>query len=114
MIYYDRYTGGSLQSVSRLPSRMDLGRFATVDEALGICDLRNAEVAKQGDYVVRETLFAETNQNIWDLLRIIALSYERNPGATQVQYRGYTFRTTPQRSALSSACNSSQSSFIAE
>ena len=95
MIYYDRYTGGSLQSVSRLPSRMDLGRFATVDEALGICDLRNAEVAKQGDYVVRETLFAETNQNIWDLLRTIALSYERNPGATQPIIQEFNTEVTP-------------------
>lgn len=60
-----------------LPSRMDLGRFAVVEDGV-IRDLTNNDVIKLGDYVIRENLFEETNQNIHDLLHTIAASYKSN------------------------------------
>ena len=71
MKYYDRYTG---QMTTNLPSRMDLGRFAVIDNG-NIRDLTNTDVIKLGDYVVRESLFEETNQNVHDLLHTIAAAY---------------------------------------
>ena len=59
---------------TNLPSRMDLGRFAVIDNG-NIRDLTNTDVIKLGDYVVRESLFEETNQNVHDLLHTIAAAY---------------------------------------
>lgn len=74
MNYYDRYKD---EVVAKLPARMDLGRFA-VEENGTFRDLTNVDVVKRGDYVIRESLFEETNQNIHDLLRTIATSFNRN------------------------------------
>ena len=62
---------------TNLPSRMDLGRFAVIDNG-SIRDLTNTDVIKLGDYVVRERLFEETNQNVHDLLHTIAATYNFN------------------------------------
>lgn len=62
---------------TNLPSRMDLGRFAVIDNG-NIRDLTNTDVIKLGDYVVRESLFEETNQNVHDLLHTIAATYSLN------------------------------------
>lgn len=59
---------------TNLPSRMDLGRFAVIDNGT-VRDLTNTDVIKLGDYVVRESLFEETNQNVHDLLHTIADAY---------------------------------------
>ena len=64
MRYYDRYNG---QMTDNLPIHTDLGRFAVVDKN-EVRDLTNVDVVKLGDYVIRESLFEETNQNIHDLL----------------------------------------------
>lgn len=69
---YDRYMG---KMTANLPSRMDLGRFVVVKDGVAVRDLTNADVITLGDYVVRESLFDETNQNIHDLLHTIADSY---------------------------------------
>ncbi len=74
MKYYDRYTG---QMTTNLPSRMDLGRYAVIENGI-IRDLTNTDVIKLGDYVVRESLFEETNQNVHDLLHTIASAYNSN------------------------------------
>lgn len=60
-----------------LPSRTDLGRFAVIDNG-AIRDLTNTDTIKLGDYIVRESLFDENNQNIHDLLNTIADSYSNN------------------------------------
>lgn len=72
MHYYDRYNG---KMTADLPVHMDLGRFAVMENG-EIRDLTNIDVVKLGDYVIRESLFEETNQNIHDLLHTIAISYE--------------------------------------
>ena len=74
MTYYDRYIG---QMTTNLPSRMDLGRFAVVEDGV-IRDLTNNDVIKLGGYVIRESLFEESNQNIHDLLHTISVSYKSN------------------------------------
>ena len=74
MTYFDRFTG---QIIAKLPRHMDLGRFAVIDKGI-ICDLTNADAVQMGDYVVRESLFEETNQNIHDLLQTIAANYVGN------------------------------------
>ena len=74
MTYFDRFTG---QIIAKLPRHMDLGRFAVIDKGI-ISDLTNADVGQMGDYVVRESLFEETNQNIHDLLQTIAVNYVGN------------------------------------
>ena len=74
MTYFDRFTG---QIIAKLPRHMDLGRFAVIDKGI-ICDLTNADAVQMGDYVVRESLFEETNQNIHDLLQTIAANYIGN------------------------------------
>ena len=74
MRYYDRYNG---QMTDNLPIHTDLGRFAVVDKS-EVRDLTNVDVVKLGDYVIRESLFEETNQNIHDLLQTISISYERS------------------------------------
>lgn len=78
MHYYDRYLGLVTEN---LPNHMDLGRFAVVDNGV-VHDITNLDVAKIGDYVIRESLFEETNQNIHDLLNTISVSYVS--GATDV------------------------------
>ena len=60
---------------TKLPSRMDLGRFAVVENGY-IRDLTNKDAVKLGDYIIRESLFEETNQNIHDLLSTISASYK--------------------------------------
>lgn len=95
VLYYDRYKATLLQQIDQLPRRMDLGRFALVDTASDLSDLSNSEVAKLGDYVVRETLFAETNQNVWRLLRTIADSYGHTPEATQPIIQEFNIELTP-------------------
>lgn len=74
MLYYDRYIG---KMTKELPSRMDLGRFAVV-EGEKIKDLTNLEVTSLGDYIIRESIFEETNQNIHDLLRTIASIFDND------------------------------------
>lgn len=74
MEYYDKYIG---QMTECLPNRTDLGRFAVIDNGT-IRDLSNTDTIKLGDYVVRESLFDENNQNIHDLLNSIADSYFNN------------------------------------
>ena len=74
MEYYDKYIG---QMTECLPNRTDLGRFAVIDNGT-IRDLTNTDTIKLGDYVVRESLFDENNQNIHDLLNSIADSYFNN------------------------------------
>ena len=74
MTYIDRFTG---QKIVRLPNHMDLGRFAIIENGV-VRDLTNADVVQMGDYVIRESLFEETNQNIHELLQTIATSYANN------------------------------------
>lgn len=74
MTYFDRFTG---QIIAKLPRHMDLGRFAVIDNGI-ICDLTNADAVQLGEYVVRESLFEETNQNIHELLQTIAKNYISN------------------------------------
>ena len=73
MKFYDRYVG---QTTAILPTHMDLGRFAVIEGGV-IRDLTNVDVVKLGDFVVRESIFEETNQNVHDLLNTIATSYKK-------------------------------------
>ena len=63
--------------IAGLPSQMDLGRYAIIESG-AVRDLTNNEAIKLGNYVVRESLFDETNENIHDLLHTIAASLENN------------------------------------
>ena len=72
MKFYDRYTG---KFTNILPHGIDLGRFAVV-EGSEVRDLVNIDVISLGDYVISESLFVETNQNIHDLLQTIATSID--------------------------------------
>ena len=74
MKFYDRYVG---QTTANLPIHMDLGRFAVIEGGV-IRDLTNVDVVKLGDFVVRESIFEETNQNVHDLLNTIAASYKKD------------------------------------
>ena len=74
MKFYDRYVG---QTTANLPIHMDLGRFAVIEGGV-IRDLTNVDVVKLGDFVVRESIFEETNQNVHDLLHTIADSYKND------------------------------------
>ena len=74
MRFYDRYVG---QMTVNLPTHMDLGRFAVIEGGV-IRDLTNVDVVKLGDFVVRESIFEETNQNVHDLLNTIATSYQND------------------------------------
>ena len=74
MVFYDRYLG---QMTVNLPTHMDLGRFAVIEGGV-IRDLTNVDVVKLGDFVVRESIFEETNQNVHDLLHTIAASYKND------------------------------------
>lgn len=72
MSYFDRVT---CQKVINLPKRMDLGRYAVIDHDV-VRDLTNHDVAQLGDYVIRESIFEEDNQNIHELLQTIATSFQ--------------------------------------
>lgn len=72
MAYYDRYRD---QMTDNLPIHTDLGRYAVMHKGK-VHDLTNVDVIKLGDYVIRESLLDETNQNIHDLLHTIAVSYQ--------------------------------------
>ena len=74
MVFYDRYLG---QMTVNLPTHMDLGRFAVIGDGI-IRDLTNVDVVKLGDFVIRESIFEETNQNVHDLLNTIAASYKND------------------------------------
>jgi len=74
MKFYDRYTG---KFTNTLPHGIDLGRFSVV-QGSDVRDLISFDVISLGDYVVSESLFEETNQNIHDLLQTIAISIDNN------------------------------------
>ena len=74
MGFYDRYLD---QITVNLPNHMDLGRFAVIENGV-IRDLTNADIAKHDDFVIRESIFEETNQNVHDLLNTIAASYKKD------------------------------------